>query len=126
MASSVRIKARVVNTYSVTNDIIVSLPRKSTMLARGTANQIVNVATARAPVGNIAYVDEDGNRHPGYLRSSITKVSVGLRRWRIEVGAHYGVYVEYGTRYMRAQPYFRPGVQAGRKVLKQGVKELVG
>jgi hypothetical protein len=30
--------------------------------------------------------------------------------YKVTVGANYGVYVEYGTRYMAGQPYLRPAV----------------
>jgi HK97 gp10 family phage protein len=45
----------------------------------------------------------------GYLRSTIF-YSVNGDEYGFTVGARakYGGYVEYGTRYMRAQPYIRP------------------
>lgn len=35
----------------------------------------------------------------------------------VGVAANYGIFLEYGTRYMAAQPYFYPGVEAGRAYL---------
>jgi HK97 gp10 family phage protein len=32
----------------------------------------------------------------------------------VDVAANYGVYVEFGTRFMAAQPYFYPAVEEGR------------
>jgi HK97 gp10 family phage protein len=45
----------------------------------------------------------------GYLRSTIF-YSVNGDEFGFTVGAKapYGVYLEYGTRYMRAQPFIRP------------------
>lgn len=36
----------------------------------------------------------------------------------------YGSYVEYGTRYMRAQPYFRPAFDKAEEEFKRKVKGL--
>lgn len=47
----------------------------------------------------------------GALRDSIATKRVGTRHWKVSVGKEYGVYVEYGTRYMHAQPYFRPAIR---------------
>ena len=33
----------------------------------------------------------------------------------LEIGAYYAVYVEYGTRNMRAQPFFWPGVHQAQR-----------
>lgn len=46
----------------------------------------------------------------GFLRSSIQARKVGPAHWRVTVSAEYGLYVEYGTRFMAAQPYFYPAV----------------
>lgn len=46
----------------------------------------------------------------GFLRSSIQARKIGPAHWRVTVGAEYGVYVEYGTRFMGAQPYFFPAI----------------
>lgn len=46
----------------------------------------------------------------GFLRNSIQARKVKTAHWRVTVTADYGVYVEYGTRNMRAQPYFFPTI----------------
>jgi HK97 gp10 family phage protein len=46
----------------------------------------------------------------GFLRNSIQARKVGPAHWRVTVTADYGVYLEYGTRHMRAQPYFFPTI----------------
>lgn len=40
----------------------------------------------------------------------------------LQVGAYYAVYVEYGTRNMRAQPFFWPGV---RRAQREFVAEMM-
>ena len=62
----------------------------------------------------------------GYMKTQIKAEKSGIQTrsrfaWEVyvdglvtpEKGAFYAVYVEYGTRYMRAQPFFWPGVRAG-------------
>lgn len=46
----------------------------------------------------------------GFLKNSIQARKVGPAHWRLTVGADYGVYLEYGTRFMAAQPFFFPAV----------------
>jgi len=46
----------------------------------------------------------------GYLRSTIY---AKIREWIAEIGAEaaYALFVEFGTRYMRARPYLYPAIQ---------------
>jgi len=46
----------------------------------------------------------------GHLRSSIY---VKIQEWVAEIGAEatYALFVEFGTRYMQAQPYLYPAIQ---------------
>jgi HK97 gp10 family phage protein len=48
----------------------------------------------------------------GALKKSITTAVEGqIPVGRVMVGQPYGIYVEYGTRKMRAQPYIRPSLE---------------
>ena len=42
----------------------------------------------------------------------------------IAVGANYGIYVEYGTRHMAAQPYLTPAVEAGQSALESAAMAI--
>lgn len=44
----------------------------------------------------------------GVLSASIEAVKVGAGMYRVNVGADYGIYQEYGTDRMNAQPYLLP------------------
>jgi HK97 gp10 family phage protein len=73
-------------------------PRAENLAAR-MARQAADLARQRAPVKT------------GYLRSSIQSRHLGESEWEVTVGASYGVYVEYGTRKMAAQPFLTPAFQ---------------
>lgn len=68
------------------------------------ANLIASDARARAPV------------ETGFLRSSIHVESVSTgKEANIVVGADYGLFVEYGTYKMAAQPYLNPALEADKQ-----------
>ncbi len=50
----------------------------------------------------------------GRLHSRISGKVLSSRRGRVSAKTHYAVYVELGTRYMRAQPYLRPALYQTR------------
>lgn len=57
----------------------------------------------------------------GYLQNSIRSSRTGAGSWRVEAGAEYAAHVEYGTRYMAAQPYLRPALDEIRAQLAGGL-----
>ena len=48
----------------------------------------------------------------GTLKNSIQATKIGDARWRVVVGAEYGMYVEWGTVHSPAQPFFQPAINA--------------
>jgi HK97 gp10 family phage protein len=86
-------------------------PKAERMVAK-IALDLTARAKARAPV------------RTGNLKGSIQPERTGRLQWRVEVGAHYGIYVEFGTRRMRAQPYFVPAAEAVRPVFARAVARL--
>lgn len=46
----------------------------------------------------------------GFLKRSIRRVREG-GKYILRALAHYALYVEYGTRYMAAQPFLRPALE---------------
>lgn len=52
----------------------------------------------------------------GYLRDSIHHEKIEYGKHKVVVGASYGVYEEYGTRYRPAHPYFRPAIQDAKRL----------
>ncbi len=46
----------------------------------------------------------------GHLLNSITVKDLGPLTFQINVGAFYGIFHEFGTKYMRARPFLGPAV----------------
>lgn len=82
-------------------------------------------AQKKAPVGT-----PKSTGIPGYvggkLKSSIELdiKDVGLTA-EVEPKAHYGAYVELGTRFMNAQPYLKPAFDEQKRIFKQDMNKLV-
>lgn len=67
-------------------------------------------ATAKAAADMEAGMKTRAAVDTGFLKNSIQARKVGPAHWRVTVGAEYGVYLEYGTRFMGARPFFFPAV----------------
>ena len=61
----------------------------------------------------------------GALRDSITAREDGPDRAVVEVGADYGFFVEYGTRYQSGHPFIRPAIDAETARIVQAVGQGV-
>lgn len=62
----------------------------------------------------------------GFLRVSILAVRRGPLHWIIGVGAAYALFVEFGTRFTRAQPFFVPAIEVGRGILRKLAEKRAG
>lgn len=62
----------------------------------------------------------------GALRSSIGARRVGELLWEVAVGADYGIYQEFGTRFMPAQPFLLPAAQAVGPSFVAAMRAAVG
>lgn len=62
----------------------------------------------------------------GFLeRSIVFSLANGGLTAQTLVGAEYGPYVEYGTRYMAAQPYLRPAFRKQKQKFKSDLERLM-
>jgi HK97 gp10 family phage protein len=61
----------------------------------------------------------------GTLKGSIRAIQIDELHWVVVVGADYGLYVEWGTRYMNAQPYLQPSVMMMRPVFRAALSTLL-
>lgn len=55
----------------------------------------------------------------GRLRTSITAQPLKPGVWVVKTNVTYASYVEFGTRYMAAQPFMRPALGEARQTLNQ-------
>lgn len=82
-----------------------SLPARAERLAARLALLVQEIAARLAP-----YIT-------GTLRRSIQAMREDMARWRVVVSVVYGLFVEFGTHKMAAQPYFIPAfVQVGQQI----------
>lgn len=94
-------------------EIIKGMEGRAAAVVAKTALDIEAGAKARAPVDT------------GNLRASIQARKISETHWRVTVGAHYGIYVELGTRHNGAHPYFAPAIRAVRRSFTQALKGVV-
>lgn len=84
------------------------------------------------------YVREYAPVRTGYLKSQVKWKKVKDKHYMVyvngsinaETGAFYSIYVEYGTRNMAAQPFWRPGIERAiaefRAEMRTVFRELPG
>lgn len=60
----------------------------------------------------------------GHLRSSIYSL---VKDWVVNIGAEatYALFIELGTRYLRARPYLYPSIQQYLPQLEQAISEAI-
>ena len=99
--ATVRVTMRV-SKRSQISFLVATMKADVAQMAHDFAQSVVTLARSFAP------------KRTGFLRSSIVKVQIGPGIWQVRVLAHYGVYVEYGTTKMMAQPFFRRSIAIAR------------
>ena len=93
-------------------------------VVRKNGSELQKKAQKKAPVGT-----PQSTGIPGYVGGTL-KRSIGLditdggMTAEVEPTAEYAAYVEYGTRYMNAQPYMRPSYTAQKEKFKSDLKKL--
>ena len=93
--------------------IIKSMERKAGVIVAKAALDIQEGAQRRAPVDT------------GTLRASIQAKRINATTWEVWVGVEYGIYLEYGTRHMAAQPFLRPAVAAVSDSFRKAMRQVV-
>lgn len=87
-------------------------PRAEAVISKA-AHDIEAAAKSQAPVDT------------GALRNSIQAHPEAALAWVVAVGVEYGIYQEFGTRKMAAQPYLIPAFQRVAPSLIAALKEIV-
>lgn len=94
-------------------------------VVRKNGSELQKKAQKNAPVGT-----PQSTGIPGYVGGTL-KRSIGLditdggMTAEVEPLAEYAAYVEYGTRYMNAQPYLKPAFNEQKEKFKQDMRKLV-
>ncbi|MCO4568521.1 HK97-gp10 family putative phage morphogenesis protein [Streptococcus infantarius] len=76
------------------------------------SKRIERMAKVKAPVDT------------GALKNSIFSTKAGNLTYKVTAPQHYAIYVEKGTRKMRAQPYLKPALDAERPKLISNLRKL--
>lgn len=110
-------------TWTITENrfpnIIRGMENKARAIVAKTALDLAAHAQSRAPVDT------------GNLKSSIQARQVGGNaesgsiHWRVTVGAEYGMYVEWGTVNMAAQPFMQPAIQVVTPAFLKAMRKVV-
>lgn len=93
-------------------------------VVRKNGSELQKKAQKNAPVGT-----PQSTGIPGYVGGTL-KRSIGLditdggMTAEVEPLAEYAAYVEYGTRYMNAQPYLKPAFNEQKEKFKQDMRKL--
>ncbi|CAB4195102.1 phge_HK97_gp10, phage protein, HK97 gp10 family [uncultured Caudovirales phage] len=118
--------------------LTIHLKAESGRLAYLTARKVEAIAKQRVPQppGTAPRTPWAKNSPSGYVRTGELKRSI--KREKVKVGHHqvvvgaknssgaqYGRFVEFGTRYMIAQPFMAPAVREARRELKKNKKGLL-
>ena len=82
-------------------------------------------AVAKAALDIEAHAKAGAPVDTGFLANSINARQLGPAEWEVVVGAHYGIYVELGTRFAPAQPFLGPAVERVRPSLQAAIANLV-
>ena len=61
----------------------------------------------------------------GVLKDSIIRERISNGVHSVTVNAFYGIYVNYGTRYMRAQPFWEPAIEMATEALRKESAEML-
>jgi HK97 gp10 family phage protein len=94
-------------------------------VVRKNGSELQKKAQKNAPVGT-----PQSTGIPGYVGGTLKRsirldITDGGMTAEVEPTAEYAAYVEYGTRFMNAQPYMRPSYNQQKEKFKSDMKKLV-
>lgn len=92
--------------------LMAAMPAKVDAIVAKVAADMMADAQSRAPIDT------------GNLRGSHYFRKVATAEYEVGASASYTLYVELGTRYMRAQPFLMPAWVAGRYRLLQALRRV--
>jgi HK97 gp10 family phage protein len=110
---------------TVLDRITKELKPKARRIVQKYGVQVMSDSAQNAPVGTEASTGIKGYVG-GSLRNSITSESrmTGDMTYTVSDGVEYGVYQEFGTSKMAAQPFMRPAIEAWTEKFLNAFSEL--
>lgn len=105
MATAARIHVRTHRQYvnGGVRNMVLTVERNSSSLAYNYAQRVEGGAKRRVHVIT------------GHLKRSIHRIRLARYRHQVVVGAYYGVYENYGTRYRPPHPFWEPSIRDARR-----------
>ena len=97
----------------VLDKIAANLDKNSDDIVKGIAFEVKQSAQDYAPVDT------------GALKGSIKVKPIKKNLYHVHDGVHYGIYQEYGTSRMAAQPFMTPAIERVRKFIVNKFKGLI-
>ena len=95
-------------------------------IVQETASNIERKAKQKAPVSKSITNKSGKVTHVGgFMRSKIYSEKIDDLTAEAGSKADYSVYVDKGTRYQKAQPFFTPAVESERAQFKKKIKKVV-
>ena len=88
--------------------------------------EVASVAVRKAALDIMTYARMVAPVLTGNLKNSIQVMIESATSALVVVGAAYGIYVEFGTRYMGARPYFMPAVEFVAPQFEAALKSALG
>lgn len=102
-----------VSVYSRLSTIAADMPAKASVAVQKAAYDVEAQAKGYAPVDT------------GYLRGAIMASPTGMLSAKVNAGAEYSVYQEYGTYKMGAQPFMVPAAETVRPRFIAAMRQVV-
>ena len=108
--------------------VVVKADRSSEVAreVEATARKIVEKAARDIEANASANVVTMGAVDTGNLLNSIAAEQLTPDRWRVFAGADYAAYVNYGTTFMGARPFFTQAVDRVRPTFRAAMRQLPG
>lgn len=110
----------------------VTVKRKSSLLKRQIARvhefetlpekHAKGAAKLASQLSPVSPIDEPGYVH---MRDAIYAKKLTRTRWTVIVDKAYAIYVEFGTIYQDAQPFFRPAMASALRAFRADLKKLI-
>lgn len=101
-------------TITYNSNPIQTIRNRASAYPKQLADDMVRVLNGQFGTTSPAPIGAPPARKSGALARSIIAVRVDMYRWQVVAGADYARFLEFGTKRMRARPFFMRGFEAVR------------